>query len=234
MGALQTVADAARQVATSIADIVLPPRCLVCATPAMAPGGLCGACWSALSFLSRNACPPVEGLESLSAPVVFDAASRPVVHALKYRDRHEAVPVMARQMTLALRPVLAEVDLVVPVPLHPVRLWQRRFNQAALLSHAVARLASKPCVPEALLRTRATPPQVGLSAAERLDNVRRAFAVNPRVLALLPAKSVLLVDDVFTTGATMAACAAVLKRAGAAAVHGAVYALAPPPGRSHI
>jgi ComF family protein len=114
------------------------------------------------------------------------------------------------------------VDLIIPVPLHWRRLLMRRFNQSALLGFSLSRSLAVPCVPTALKRTRYTTPQMRLPRAQRLKNVRNAFAVPDA--GLIADKHVLLVDDVVTTGATVAACAATLKKAGAASVH--VLALA--------
>jgi len=113
-----------------------------------------------------------------------------------------------------------KLDAVVPVPLHPKRLRQRRFNQSLLPARLLAEQHGLACLPQGLVRTRETETQVGLSAAQRRDNVRGAFSVPATMLAELNGKRVLLVDDLMTTGATLASCARTLKRGGAAAVYG--------------
>lgn len=203
----------------------------------MTPGGLCAPCWQGLSFvesggslarrLAAEACANHPAITSLTAAVVFDAAARPIVHALKYRDRLEAADVMGRQIAAAAREALAAADLVVCVPMHRLKLWQRRFNQAALIARPVAASAGLPCRVDALRKVRAGRPQVGLSAAERRANVHRAFTVDPAAAPAVYGRRVVLIDDVLTTGATAGACAGELQRHGAAAVHVAVYALAP-------
>jgi ComF family protein len=123
----------------------------------------------------------------------------------------------ARWLARSGRELLAEADVIVPVPLHPRRLWQRRYNQAALLSHRLARLSGKPADTMALIRIKPTPSQGEMpSAKARRRNVRGAFKVaRPEAVR---GRTVLLIDDVFTTGATISACARALKRAGAAKV----------------
>ena len=114
--------------------------------------------------------------------------------------------------------VLRDAELVVPVPLHRRRFFRRRFNQSAELARAVARLSGKPFEPAAVLRVKVTRQQVGLGAREREDNVRGAFRVPPEADILVRGRRVLLVDDVYTTGATVSAVSKVLKRGGAKAV----------------
>jgi ComF family protein len=114
--------------------------------------------------------------------------------------------------------LLADADLIAPVPLHWLRLFMRRYNQAALLASALGELSGKPAINDLLLRRRRTPSQGGLGALARHRNVAGAFAVDPRRRARLQDKRVLLVDDVLTTGATVSACASVLLRGGARAV----------------
>jgi ComF family protein len=236
-------------------DAVTPPRCLTCRNRVASDAGLCITCWSTLKTISEPVCDALgtpfeydEGEGALSAAaianppvwdkaraaVVYNGNGRLIVHALKYQDRHEAALVMARMMMGAGRRMVTECDIVLPVPLHRYRLWQRRFNQSALLAQHLARLAEKPFSVDALLRTKPTRQQVGLDAEERRRNVSRAFAVDAEKLADISGKSVLLVDDVRTTGATVAACAKTLKDAGATQVHVLTFALVLEPYRPHI
>ena len=110
------------------------------------------------------------------------------------------------------------LDLIVPVPLHRRRLAGRGFNQSALMARRLSRLLGRPWTPAALSRARDTPSQGGLSRAARMENMKGAFVVPPRKRRYVSGRSLLLVDDVWTTGATCRACAAALRRAGAAAV----------------
>lgn len=230
---------AGRAAAGALVDLVLPPDCPVCRRPVGSAGGLCLDCWQTVRFLERPWCErlgtpfPVDlGPGTLSAAAVadppafnrarsavhYDGPVPDLVHALKYADRTDLAPMMARWMARAGAELLAEADLVTAVPLHRSRLFSRRFNQAGLLAAALARSAGKPFRPEAVVRIRATRQQVGLSRESRDDNVRGAFRVPAGAKPLVRGRRVLLVDDVFTTGATLEAVTRPLKRAGAAAV----------------
>lgn len=236
-------------------DTVTPPHCLSCHAPVTAPAALCLSCWQKLAMVEEPVC-NVRGApfaydagegavsaEALANPpawdraraaVVYDEASRPLVHALKYRDTPEAGLLMARLMARAGRKLLGEADVVLPVPLHRWRLWRRRFNQSAFLAQELARLSGKPWRSDLLLRVKATRPQVGLRDADRHSNVKRAFAVEAEAAAWLSGRRVVLVDDVLTTGATAGACAAVLKAAGAAQVDVLCFALVLKPAALHM
>jgi ComF family protein len=107
----------------------------------------------------------------------------------------------------------------VPIPLHRWRIWQRGFNQSLLIARSVARLTGQEVLTSPILRTKRTSPLGGLSRTARSREVRGAFAMDPAQLGAIKGRHVLLVDDVYTTGATTNACAGVLKRAGAQKVH---------------
>jgi ComF family protein len=130
----------------------------------------------------------------------------------------------ARWLNKAGAELLADGDLIVPVPLYPARLWWRRFNQSAMLALAVGRLAAVPVDCAVLKRVRRTASQVGLTADQRRRNVRGAFKVDPALRPRIKGRKIVVVDDVITTGATAEACARALRRAGAARVE--VLALA--------
>jgi ComF family protein len=238
-----------------VVDLVTPSLCLGCSTGVGEPASLCLACWAGLQHLDEPVCDALgmpfaydqgEGAVSaaaLSAPpawdrsraaVIFDDASAKLVHTLKYQDRQEAGLLMARMMARAGRKLLEEADVILPVPLHRLRLWQRRFNQSAFLAQRLSVLSARPWRHDVLLRVRRTRAQVGLDEAERRANVRRAFLIPPEGAAAVAGKVVLLVDDVRTTGATAAACAEALKQAGAARVSVLSFALVPHPSRPHI
>lgn len=136
----------------------------------------------------------------------------------KHGDRLHGAPAYGEWLARAGAELLADADLVAPVPLHWTRLARRRYNQSALLANAAARIAGRRCVPDLLVRTRRTPQQGDMGRAARRRNVRRAFCVAAAYTALLPGKRIVLVDDVLTTGATAEACVETLLEAGAAAV----------------
>jgi ComF family protein len=238
-----------------VVDFLTPPLCLACQTPVTAGAALCLDCWQKLHFIDDPVCDVLgtpfaydEGEGAVSpaaiadppkwdkgrAAVAFDDASKHLVHLLKYQDIQEAGLAMARMMLGAGRNLLLGTDVIVPVPLHRKRLWKRRFNQAAFLSQQIAKASGRPWVHDVLLRVEATVSQVGLDAKERRKNVRGAFEVPPEKRAMIDGKSVLLVDDVRTTGATAHACAETLKKAGAARVHVLSFALVLEPARLHI
>ncbi|MBB6253424.1 ComF family protein [Nitrospirillum iridis] len=218
-------------------DLVLPPRCLGCGEAVAAAGTLCGACWRGISFITAPQCagcgrpfPHDMGADALCAvcvaaplpfarlraAVLYDDASRPLILGFKHGDRTEAAPLLAGWMARAGAELLADADIIAPVPLHRWRLFARRYNQAALLALRLGRLTGVTAVPDLLARRRRTPSQGTLSREGRARNVAGAFALRPgRDVRGL---RVVLVDDVYTTGSTAAECARVLSRAGAARV----------------
>ena len=236
---LRRVGEVCGKASRKLADFVLPPLCLVCRSSVMGHAGLCSGCWSRIDFIEPPRCdrlgiplpfPSDETVISAAAladPPVYDRARavarydgvmRELIHALKYGDRHEGVALFSRWMLHAGADVLEDADILIPVPLARLRLWSRRFNQSALLARAVARSINLIDDPAALVRTRATASQVGLSAEQRKKNVAGAFRVPDQRRANIEDRNVLLLDDVITTGATANACARALKRAGAARV----------------
>lgn len=185
------------------------PRCRTCAAP-LSPDTPCRAC-AALAE---------QPLASLTATCRFEGGARRLVHRLKYESLSALAEPMGALMAACPLPQ-PRPEVIVPVPLHRGRARQRGFNQAELLARAIGRAHGIPVAPRALVRVRLTPSQVRqASAAQRAANVAGAFACREDV----GGRVVLLVDDVATTGATLRACAAVLRAAGAVAVHAAVFA----------
>jgi ComF family protein len=232
-----------RNVAKAVLDLLFPPLCISCRMQ-VGEAGFCAACWSAISFLDGPGCtccglPFPVSLEGdnlcaacLANPPAFDTArailaydekSRGAILALKHADRLDLVPGFARWLSRTGRAILEESELVVPVPLHPFRLWRRRYNQSAELARRLAQDWKLTCQPSALIRSRPTASQGAMASARaRRRNVQRAFEVpDPAKVA---GRRILLLDDVLTTGATVEACARALKRAGAAGVHVLVLA----------
>jgi ComF family protein len=166
-------------------------------------------------------------MQALANPPVFSRARaaahyggivRRLIVRFKFEDKHEPVPLFVRLMREAGRELLSEAHVLVPVPLHRLRLLQRRFNQSALLAKGLARATGIPAAVTAMQRTRRTAAQVGLTQEARQDNVAQAFGVSRSGRKTVLGKSVVLIDDVMTTGATANACAAALLDAGAARV----------------
>ena len=187
-------------------DTLLPPQCLGCSALVDTPGALCFRCWGEITFLGPPQC-HVCGL-----PFDYDLGEGAVCGACARR-----APAYGRWLARAGSGLIAESDLIAPVPLHWTRLFARRFNQAALLAQALGRLSGLPVAPDLLVRRRRTPSQGGLSPYRRRLNVSGAFAVRRK--RPVGGLGVLLVDDVFTTGATAAACARALLKAGAKSVN---------------
>lgn len=228
-----------RRVAGTIADLVMPPLCLTCHAPLTSHHSLCPTCWSQIDFIREPLCdrlglpmPFDAGGTMVSAAAIadppeydraravarFDGVMRELVHDLKFRDRHDARRLFRRWLAGAGAELLEDADVIVPVPLTRWRLLGRRFNQAAILADEIAGEKGVRMEPLALLRTRRTRPQVGLTRAQRRKNVSGAFAVARGHADRISGAKVVLVDDVITTGATARACARALKRAGAARV----------------
>lgn len=226
-------------VGRELVDLVLPPACPACRQRLGSAGGLCAACWQGVRFIERPWCerlgtpmeldlgPGVLSAAALAEPPPFERARSAVafegpvidlVHGFKYGDRTDLAPMFVAWMLRVSGELLANADVVVPVPLHWSRLAARRFNQAALLAHGVAARAGVACRTDLVRRVKRTPQQVGLKRAERLANMRAAFAVPARRRAEVAGKAVVLVDDVFTTGSTLAAVSRTLLAAGAARV----------------
>ena len=217
----------ARAVLRAALDLALPRLCAVCREPVEGEG-LCPACWSKLSFITRPYCerlgipfvydpgPGILSMEAIADPpayrraraaVRFDDMSRALVHGLKYGDRLDLAPMMGRWLSQAGRELLAEADVLVPVPLHWRRHWAQRFNQSAVLAAAVSKASGVPIAARALKRVKFTAQQVGLSRTQRAANIQGAFRVPPDGKAEVVGRRLVLVDDVLTSGATVEGCA---------------------------
>ena len=223
-----------------VLDLLFPPLCVACRAHVADPGSLCSQCWGDISFIEGPVCGacglPFDidpGGETLCAAchakpprfdralsvMRYDEASKKLALALKWADRLDLSPAFARWMERSGRALLDEADVIVPVPLHRFRLWRRRYNQAAVIAQGLARSRGAAYEPLLLQRLKPTPSQGKMpSAKARRRNMLGAFAVPKARRAEVKGRTVLLVDDVLTTGATLDACARSLKRAGAARV----------------
>jgi len=153
------------------------------------------------------------------AAVIYDDSSRDMVLGFKHGDQTHAAPFFTPWLARAGADFLAETDYLIPVPLHPFRLLRRRFNQSGLLASYLSKEVQVPCLLDGIKRIRSTPVQGYLNEKERKKNVRKAFALNPKYLEQINESKIVLIDDVFTTGATVNECAKILLKAGASEVN---------------
>lgn len=193
----------------ALLDLVFPPRCETCRT--IGPEAFCSRCQKQISYLSPSAFTHAVG--------VYDGPLKKAILNLKFKKkRHLAGPLGSILSKYLLNHLdMTAVDMIVPVPLHERRLRERGFNQAELLAHELTKSFDVPTVSGLLYRTRHTHAQFDLPRAERLRNVHGAFEVKGS--NLLKKKNVLLLDDIYTTGATVSECTRLLKAAGANQVH---------------
>jgi ComF family protein len=227
-------------------NILFPPRCGQCRGIVESHGHICAPCWNKLDFLVAPLCHACgypfeyamdEGalctgcmqhhpeFDAHRSALRFDDGSKHLVHLLKYYDQPTLLPLMTRWMRLAASDFLSEPNtLIVPVPLHPLRMLKRKYNQSALLAQRLAKDSETPLLLDGLKRIRHKPPQASLSRSERLKNTRGVFAVNPKRQTQIADKTIILVDDVMTTGATLNACAKMLKAGGAKQVYAVTLA----------
>ncbi|MFT3967478.1 MAG: ComF family protein [Sphingobium sp.] len=228
-----------RQASRWLLDFALPPRCPNCLDIVAEQHGFCAACWQSIRFLGEPCCaacglpfdynlgadarcgachgeaPP---FDRARAAMAYGEVARTVALRFKYGRRTGHARLMARYMARHLAGMDMSDVLLVPVPLHRWRLWSRGFNQAALIARALAVEAGGRAIVDALVRTRRTPPLKRMSARQRRWLVKGAFALSPRRRDAVAGRHVILIDDIWTTGATAAACARMLRRAGAARV----------------
>lgn len=220
--------------------VLYPPQCISCGELVTSDFGLCGACWRETPFIAGLVCDrcgvPLPGGDAQEVAVCDDCMTiarpwgqgrsallyrdngRSLVLALKHGDRMDLARPAAGWLMQAARPVIRPGMLVVPVPLHWLRLFRRKYNQAALLSKALAGLAGLDHCPDALVRRRTTGTQEGRTRDGRFANMADAFRVPKPRAALVEDREILLVDDVMTSGATFAAATEALFQAGARSV----------------
>ena len=219
-------------------DLMFPPRSSDGREAALSLG-LAAPAWARVAFIDQPACDGCglafphdlgagarcpaclarpRAFSRARAACVYDEASRELILKLKHADRPDLAGLFALWLGRAAADLLEEADAVVPVPLHPWRLFTRRYNQAAEIARPLARASGLLYLPDALVRRRATASQGGKSGRGRKLNVAGAFAVRTAARDRLKGLRIVLVDDVFTTGATAEACAKALLAAGAARV----------------
>ncbi|MBB5733013.1 ComF family protein [Altererythrobacter atlanticus] len=228
-----------------LVDLVYPPRCPSCGAGIAAQQGLCTDCWSELVIPGEPSCekcqrpfgnasleqgaicapcmadPPLH--DGIAAAALYNDASRQLVLSFKHGRKIALAPMLAR-LILTRLPALDGEWLIVPVPLHRSRIWQRGYNQSALLGQEIARRRNQKMLYDGLIRRKRTPPLGGLGKKARARALSGAITFNPKRARQLNGARVLLVDDVMTSGATTQACVKALKRAGVNKVRIACFA----------
>lgn len=231
----------------SLIRLLYPPQCVMCEAQTDADFAFCGACWAGTPFIEGLCCDacgsPLPGdaddtrdllcddclvtarpWSAGRAVMIYKDAARGFILRLKHADRTELARAAGPWLARTAKPLLTDVTVVVPVPLHRLRLLKRRYNQSALLARQMADVAGVPCHPDALIRVRRTAPLDGHTRDARFAALDRAIQPNPKVALALKDRDVLLIDDVMTSGATFAAATEACHAAGARSVR--VLALA--------
>lgn len=236
-----------QRISSYLFDLVFPPRCVSCSRYGQL---FCDSCaQQVLPASSRQDCHQcglalpgdLKGLGSpcpgcnvalgwVGVAALHEGPLRKAIHTLKYEDGRQLGPSLGRYLlaVTAEAPwpaILRRLDGIVPVPLHRDRFLERGYNQAGLLAASISSESAVPLLDSVIERFEATNSQIGLSPPERAENVVGKFRANSR---LVSGRALLLVDDVYTTGATMGECASVLRNAGAEAVYGIALATPPP------
>ena len=215
-------------------DFILPPRCAVTGDIVEGQGMLSPSAWRDLNFISDPKCLrcglPFEFIEQsarnesvcagcLKTPPIYHMArsalfyddfSRNLILGFKHGDQTQNIPTFIPWLERAGAEILDKADFLMPIPLHPFRLMKRRFNQSGLMAQGLSTRVGIPVLLEGLKRTRSTPVQGHLQVRARAKNVRNAFAVEERIKPLIKNKHIVLIDDVYTTGATVNECTKVL------------------------
>lgn len=231
----------------SALHLVLPPRCICCGSAVASDFGLCPDCWADAGFIMGVSCDACgvplpgqvgEGDHAICddcmhtqhpwthgrAAMRYGGSARKMILGLKHGDRLDLVRPLGGWLARSVTDIITPQMIVAPVPLHRTRLLKRKYNQAALLGRGVAKAHGLRLVPDLLIRYRATPPQEGRSKEARLENIKNSIRINPRYGNILRNMTVLLVDDVMTSGATFTVCATALREAGASEVRIAALA----------
>lgn len=217
-------------------SIVYPTQCILCAEQVDQDGGMCGDCWRNTPFIGGLACDacgaPLPGYEkgrahcdecmvsprsweAGRAAFLYEGNGRRIVLSLKHGDRTDLAKPAALWLQNVAQDILSDDTLLVPVPIHWSRLLSRRFNQAAEISRALAKVTGLKMCQDALLRTKRTATQNGMTVGQRQTNMESAIVANPKRYQALEGRRICLIDDVMTSGATLAACTAAALDAGA-------------------
>ena len=225
-----------RMIIIRLGALIWPPQCGRCGANTSQQHTLCASCWGTLHFVSDPYCkdcgvplpdtthygnvcarclaePPA--FDGARSSFVYDEGIRPLILAYKHSDRLDLTPILSQFLLRTLANTNWAVDVIVPVPLHRWRLFRRQYNQSAELARHLSRYLAVPFLPNIIKRVRSTPSQGLYSRAQRRANMTGAFHVTTKKSADLRGRTVLIVDDVLTTGATVNELARVIKKSGA-------------------
>jgi len=217
-----------------ILDWIFPPRCIICDNiiPLNKPRHFCESCLEVITPLPRPVCEkcgiPVSSghicakcknkkisFERNFAAYAYDDLFQALIHRFKYRSRPEYGAGLGLLTAQAIsRDELPEIDCIIPIPIHKKRLRERGFNQSELLARALSKVWSIPVDLSLLIRVKNTKPQSSLGIEARKNNIQGAFAINMLKRKTTPYKTILLVDDIYTTGSTMESASGALKEYG--------------------
>jgi len=215
-----------------ILNFLLPPHCPICHEKVIEPHAICGMCFSKLHFIGDNVCSvcgaplPLKGskicgqclqkkpaFNKAKSTLIYNETSKKLILPFKHSDHLELAPLIAKWMILCGKDLIQNRDIIMPVPLHKRRLFKRKYNQSAILSKIIAKQFCKDYQPSILQRIKNTPTQGHLNFKMRQKNIKGVFSVvNSNKIT---DKKILLIDDVYTSGATLNECAKVLIKSGA-------------------
>lgn len=219
-----------------IIDLILPPRCVQCGIHIFTTPGLCATCWEKIHFIDHPLCQkcgiPFEiadlhssicltcchnmpSFNQMRSVFPYDDNSKPLILKFKHGDALHLMPLLVQWLHQAGQTLLAQCDVLVPVPLHWIRLWHRGYNQAALLAQGLSQMTGKIYLPHVLRRHRRTASQGTKNSQQRHHNVKKSFSIKSSQTDRVCNKNILLIDDVYTSGATIQECVKVLKKNGA-------------------
>ena len=220
-------------------DFFFPHRCFSCRKIVQDAEGLCNVCWLKISFVQKPCCikcsRPLSyqggsyhlcgecinndpSFDKLYFAMIFNDFTKSLIHNFKFYDQLYLSKFFARIISNYWQDEFNEIDYIIPVPMHRTRMIIRKFNQAALLSQNIALIIKKKNILNGLIKYKKTVQQVGLNKQQRKKNIKDSINLNSKYMNVIKNKNILLVDDVFTTGATVNECAKVLKLAGVASV----------------
>lgn len=223
---------------SAVVNYLFPPRCLSCYELNTLENGFCADCWSKLDFISKPYCitcgyalsvhvlenqvcakcstwPP--HYDKLRSIMKFNEYSKLLIHAFKYYDKTNLAKVFAQLICNRYGSEIADVDIIIPVPMHKLKRLFRMYNQSYLLALEISKIISKPLYYDLLVKSKWTKSQTSLSRSKRKKNLAGSISLKSPELA--KGKKVLLVDDVKTTGATIDLCSKILKKAKAKNVY---------------